>query len=90
MDKFLGNTKINQESISICLVGNFDESKPTPKQIESLINLISNLQKQYHIPSGMILLHKDVDKNQTGCPGKYFPAREIKSRIAQLETNIIK
>ncbi|MFH0887921.1 MAG: peptidoglycan recognition family protein [Planctomycetota bacterium] len=75
------NTKMNQESIGICLVGNFDESKPTPKQIESLINLISNLQKQYHTPSEMILSHKDVDKKRTDCPGKYFPAKEIKSRL---------
>lgn len=75
------NTKMNQESIGICLVGNFDESKPTPKQIESLINLISNLQKQYHTPSDMILSHKDVDKKRTDCPGKYFPAKEIKSRL---------
>jgi hypothetical protein len=75
------DTKMNQQSIGICLVGNFDEAKPTSKQIESLTKLITNLQKQYHIPPDRILVHKEVDKNRTNCPGKYFPAKEIKSRL---------
>jgi len=73
------NTKMNQESIGISLVGNFDESKPTSKQIESLINLISNLQKHYHIPPDRILVHKEVDKNRTNCPGKYFPIHPVRN-----------
>jgi hypothetical protein len=76
------NNKMNQESIGICLVGNFDESKPTVKQMESLTTLITNLQKQYHITSDMILLHKEVDRKQTNCPGKYLPSKEIKSRLS--------
>ncbi|MFH1230284.1 MAG: peptidoglycan recognition family protein [Planctomycetota bacterium] len=77
------DAKMNQQSIGICLVGNFDESKPTSKQIESLTNLISNLQKQYRIPPDKILVHREVDKNRTNCPGKYFPVHPVRNVPSQ-------
>jgi len=70
--------KMNRESIGICLVGNFNDSKPTARQMESLLKLSSDLQKQYRIPKANILLHKEVDKRQTDCPGKKFPATKIR------------
>ena len=72
------DNRMNQESVGICLVGNFDQSKPTAKQMEALLKLISDLQKQYRIPKSNILLHKEVDKKQTNCPGKNFPANKIR------------
>ena len=72
------DNKMNQESVGICLVGNFDQSKPTAKQMDALIKLIADLQKQYRIPKSNILLHKEVDKRQTNCPGKNFPASKVR------------
>ena len=72
------DNRMNQESVGICLVGNFDESRPTAKQMDALLKLISDLQKQYRIPKANILLHKEVDKQQTNCPGKKFPANKIR------------
>jgi N-acetyl-anhydromuramyl-L-alanine amidase AmpD len=72
------DNRMNHESVGICLVGNFDESRPTAKQMDALIKLISDLQKQYRIPKANILLHKEVDKKQTNCPGKKFMANKIR------------
>lgn len=72
------DNKMNQESVGICLVGNFDVSKPTARQMESLRKLMSDLQNHYRIPQANILLHKEVDKRQTNCPGRNLPANKIR------------
>lgn len=41
--------KYNRNSIGIALFGNFDETKPTLKQISSLQKLIKSLQNKYEI-----------------------------------------
>jgi murein DD-endopeptidase MepM/ murein hydrolase activator NlpD len=72
---------VNQHGIGICLIGNFMETRPTPKQIRSftaLVDLIGN----YHLGgSFQYTAHKEVDKNHTVCPGKYFPLREMHRRF---------
>jgi hypothetical protein len=72
------DNKMNQESIGICLVGNFDLSVPTERQMQSLLKLIADLQAQYRIPKSNIRLHQEVDKRQTNCPGKKFPADKVR------------
>ncbi|MBI5779383.1 MAG: N-acetylmuramoyl-L-alanine amidase [Planctomycetes bacterium] len=72
------DSRMNCESVGICLVGDFNESKPTARQMESLLKLIADLQTQYRIPKANILLHKEVDKRQTDCPGRKFPANKIR------------
>jgi len=69
--------KMNEQSISICLVGDFEKDKPTHAQIVSLIELLKKLQKDYQIPSANIIGHNDVDKDKTDCPGKNFPWQEV-------------
>ena len=65
--------------IGICLVGNFENTKPTKKQIQSLTKLVKKLRKKHHIEKKNIWGHRhtkwDENKNrteQTLCPGKYL------------------
>ncbi|MFH1228752.1 MAG: peptidoglycan recognition family protein [Planctomycetota bacterium] len=73
--------KMNHQSIGICLVGNFDDKKPTEKQISALLKLLAELCKKYNIPNSNIVVHRDVDKGETNCPGKNFSLDTIKTRL---------
>lgn len=46
--------------IGICLVGNFNKTKPTVRQMNSLIRLSASLAKKYNIPIKNIIGHKEV------------------------------
>jgi N-acetyl-anhydromuramyl-L-alanine amidase AmpD len=72
------DNKINAESIGVCLVGDFNKSQPTARQMKSLLNIIADLQKRYGIPKANILLHKEADKNRTDCPGRKFQAGKVR------------
>jgi sugar phosphate isomerase/epimerase len=57
----------NKKSVGIALIGNFEEEKPTKKQINSLKKLIFILKRFFNIKK--IKMHKDYNKD-TLCPGK--------------------
>mgnify|MGYP006277840595 CR=1 FL=1 len=69
----------NQHGIGICLVGNFEKSSPTRKQIASLASLVNYLQERCDIPTSRILLHRHV--RNTKCPGENFPFYEFISLL---------
>jgi len=73
--------KMNEDSIGICMVGDFNKAKPTKAQIIALTELIKKLQKDYKIPATNIILHSEVDKGKTDCPGAKFSLQEIKSKL---------
>lgn len=73
--------KMNEQSIGICLVGDFEKGKPTQTQIRRLAELIQEIRKDYNIPIENILTHKDVDPGKTDCPGKNFPMARLLSRL---------
>jgi len=61
----------NQDSVGICLIGNFETREPTEKQVHSLIALCSQLCKQFSLdPMKAIVGHRDL--NNTDCPGRYL------------------
>jgi N-acetylmuramoyl-L-alanine amidase len=69
----------NEEAIGICLVGNFDQTSPTPRQMQSLVKLIRFLQKRYGIPKSRVYGHNTTPgANATDCPGKKFPMAKLK------------
>lgn len=73
--------KMNEQSIAICLVGDFNKGKPTQSQIRALLELIQELQQDFHIPTDHILGHNEVDRTKTNCPGKHFPMAELKLQL---------
>ena len=75
----------NRDSIGICLEGNFENTKPTEKQINSLVKLSTDIIIKYNLDS--TLGHKDV--YNTLCPGKNFSIDSINEKIASELINLI-
>jgi hypothetical protein len=61
----------NEIAIGICLVGDYQNNKPTNSQIEALDELIDYLQaKTGKIP---VTTHRRINVRPTLCPGRRFP-----------------
>lgn len=71
----------NRYTIGICLIGDFEKTRPTEKQWRSLVKLISFLQKRYSIPTSQIKGHRDI--KPTKCPGPNLSLTQLKRRLAQ-------
>lgn len=77
----LGNWA-NREAIGICLVGEFNRTLPTSRQIQSLVKLIGFLRSRYGIPKSRIYGHKATPgAGVTECPGKKFSVAKLKSML---------
>lgn len=64
-------------AIGICLVGNFEETAPTEKQIASLKALILFLQSNLRISTAQIRGHRQMENEATLCPGRYLPVETL-------------
>ena len=71
------NPDVNEYGIGICLVGNFDLSEPTPKQVEAARALVAYLADRYKIAPDHAGAHEEFADGPTACPGKNFPAQAI-------------
>jgi len=72
----------NEKGIGICLVGNFDYTTPTARQMQSLLKLVRFLQNRYRIPKSRVYGHKSTPGARvTGCPGRRFPMARLKSML---------
>jgi len=66
-----GVQKYNDFGIGICLVGNFEKSVPTKRQLEALRRLLRHLMSRFGIRPSDVIRHSDI--LPTKCPGKRFP-----------------
>lgn len=83
-----GSDLYNRYGIGICLVGDFQKTHPTTKQIESLVQLTKYLLKEYHIPVSNVVTHQETGRD-TLCPGRYFPVDTLRSRLrTELNRNV--
>lgn len=64
---------VNERGIGICVVGNFQKTKPTRKQIASFTALVDYLGNDLLRGNYKFTVHKEVDRNHTVCPGRNFP-----------------
>lgn len=69
----------NRRTIGICLVGDGERRQFTDAQLERLVDLVSDLQKQLNIPSDKVVLHRDVA--ETSSPGRLFPEAAFRARL---------
>ena len=77
----LSSLKLNQISIGICLVGNFEKTRPTSKQMERLEALVAYLAEKAPISPKRITTHTTINTNPTVCPGRYFPTSQFKKKF---------
>jgi N-acetylmuramoyl-L-alanine amidase len=80
-DNALDN-RFNTNGIGICLVGNLNETRPTPKQLHSLLRLVVYLMRTYNIQPDHILGHGET--KVTECPGRYMNVASIRSQAARI------
>ena len=70
----------NRDAVGICLVGDFNNTRPTAEQMRSLVKLVRFLQKRYGIAQSRIYGHGSTPgAHATDCPGKNFPMAKLKS-----------
>lgn len=72
----------NEDTIGICLVGNFTDTYPTENQMKSLGLLLKNLLSEYDLSSSSIILHRDLSGCRTECPGKNLTREMIVNSIS--------
>ena len=70
----------NEHGIGICLVGNFDDGRPTAAQVKSLAKLVKYLRRTYDIPANKVLSHGGVT-GTTQCPGKHFDLKGLRKAV---------
>jgi len=72
----------NKDGVGICLVGNFNRTVPTARQMQSFLKLIRFLQKRYGISTSRIYGHNTTPGARvTDCPGKRFSMARLKAMI---------
>jgi len=73
------DNRYNERGIGICLVGKFNEGRPSAAQLDSLARLVEWLRDRYHIEASDV--HGHCECCSTDCPGKHFPWAELRHRI---------
>ncbi|KAF0095986.1 MAG: peptidoglycan-binding lysin domain-containing protein [Puniceicoccaceae bacterium 5H] len=74
------SSHVNDVGIGICMVGNFENHRPTDRQHASFLQLVDYLREGQVSPDCKFTVHKWVDRAHTLCPGKHFPYDEMKQR----------
>ena len=70
----------DEYGIGICLVGDFDQQPPSPRQLAAAQALIAYLSKRYNIAPSDVRTHAHLAATKTVCPGKYFPSEAMLTR----------
>lgn len=68
--KVRGHDEYNELGIGICLVGNFNQGRPSPAQMRALVSMTRRLMERYGIPKSRVLGHSHLAP--TDCPGTAF------------------
>jgi N-acetylmuramoyl-L-alanine amidase len=76
------DNRYNNFGIGICLVGNFDVTRPTAAQMRSLDKLVAYLMRTYDISPDHVLGHRDT--KPTDCPGRNMNINLVRSSAERL------
>jgi N-acetyl-anhydromuramyl-L-alanine amidase AmpD len=71
---------INDYGIGVCLIGDFDNTAPSERQIAATRALVAYLQDRYGIPNENVVTHDRAARTATTCPGRNFPGDAIAPR----------
>lgn len=72
----------NTGTLGVCVTGNFDKEKPSPAQLEALIQTLAALCKRHGVKASGIIGHRDTIA--TSCPGQHLFSQlpAIRQRVA--------
>jgi len=68
-----GNNDINNQSIAVCAIGDFQSSGMNVKQFTGILQTLMILKKRY--PKAIIIRHRDIVS--TECPGAQYPYEKL-------------
>ncbi|MGZ0656938.1 LysM peptidoglycan-binding domain-containing protein [Coraliomargarita sp. W4R53] len=71
---------INLTAIGICMVGNFETTHPTQRQLAAFTQLMDWLRGEIIPKAKKFAGHRDLRGEQTICPGKNFPLAAMHAR----------
>jgi len=74
--------RVNLTAIGICLVGNFEASHPTRRQLAAFTQLVDWLRAEIIPQATQFAGHKEIKGEQTVCPGKHFPLAAMHARYS--------
>ena len=72
--------RLNLTAIGICLVGNFEQTHPSTKQLDAFTQLMDWLQRDALGKKVQFAGHRELKGEQTICPGKHFPLAAMHAR----------
>lgn len=75
---------LNDISLGICLVGDYNRDQPTKVQLATLDELISYLRQRVGRSLGhqsIVVAHKEINPRPTDCPGSRFPYKWLHGRF---------
>ena len=72
-------SKIDATCISICVVGDFDKTAPTPTQLRRLEQLVQTLQERLRIPAGAVWLFDGAESS--AAVGRFFPSSAFQGQL---------
>ena len=81
----LATVALNKVSIGICLVGNFDQKKPTRKQMTSLKALLQALMVRCGLGVDAVKTHQQINPVHTRCPGRRFSSETLLKELKKLK-----
>ncbi|MDL5053852.1 LysM peptidoglycan-binding domain-containing protein [Oscillatoria laete-virens NRMC-F 0139] len=70
--------ELNDVSIGICFVGNFEKKRPSRAQFIAVVELLRYLNGRTGRPYPIVWMHKEINPGRTACPGRLFPIRELR------------
>jgi LysM repeat protein len=76
----LKSYQLNLTAIGICLVGNFEQTQPSKKQLVAFTQLMDWLQSDVLKKKTQFAGHRELKGEQTICPGKKFPLAAMHAR----------
>jgi hypothetical protein len=74
-----GTTRIDPSCISICVIGDFDRSVPTPTQMRRLAQLVGTLQGRLNISPEQVFFIEEAP-GAAGI-GRYFPSPDFRQQL---------
>jgi hypothetical protein len=77
----LASEALNEISLGICLVGNFETTRPSAQQMKSLYALVQYLVERCRATSSAVKTHRQINTKPTQCPGRNFPTKSLMDNI---------
>ncbi|MBU0679130.1 MAG: LysM peptidoglycan-binding domain-containing protein [Verrucomicrobia bacterium] len=77
----LRSDSLNEVSIGICLVGNFDRNKPTENQLRSLRLLTGYLLEKADLQPDRVKGHCEINPKPTRCPGRFLSMKKVRAEL---------